>query len=148
MVNAGTNHLGIDRSKTAGGRRRRMAANRKRQLREANLYVIVPTQYGLYRESGAWHLVALGAKRSEERLVSDRQGGTTSEVVENIKLTELDPTNGIVVSTFDTKRAATQEYYTPDSWNRIAPGKYWASEEDCGHKAFKVDRDTWRTWVR
>lgn len=147
MVNSGTNHLGIDRSKTAGGRRRRQAARRKRQLRESNLYIIVPTQYGLYRDGDEWRLVALGAKRSREKLVSDRRGGTSSEVVENVKMRELSPPEGLSLTTFDTKQDATRQYYTPDSWNRITSGVYWASEDECGHKSFKVDRDRWRDWA-
>lgn len=146
-MNHGTNHLGIDRSKTGGGRRRRMAAERRNQLRASNLYPITATQYGLYRDGDEWVLTALKARRTREKLVSDRRGGTETETVESIHLTTLYPTDGLRLETFDTKRKATSKYYTPDSWRRLESGEYWAKGEDCTQRTFKVDRDRWNEWA-
>lgn len=144
MVNHGTNHLGIDRSKTAGGRRRRMAAQRNRELYNSNLYQIGVNRVGLYQEGNKWKLTALHATRDREKLVSDRQGGATTERVSTIDVPSNNPRDGIVISTFDTKKEATSKYYTPNSWNKKAPGEYWG---DSTFRSFKVDRDDWREWI-
>jgi hypothetical protein len=143
MVNRGTNHLGIDRSKTAGGRKRRQASKRKRRLREANLYRIAVKAFGLFRDGNVWKLTAMKVTRSEERLVSDRRGGTTSEVVTRAKVKTNDPTDGFVIDTFDTKKEATRAIHV-DSWKKYDTGAYYVWD---GYKATKVDRDDWCDWL-
>lgn len=144
MVNRGTNALGYDRSKTAGGRNRRMASERKRRLAEAGLYSIKAVRFGLYKDGDEWVLTALRAKRYQERLVSDRQGGSKSEVVGDVEARQDDPRLGFYLKTFDTKKEATGAFYTPDSWNKWDSGEYYG--EGVG-KSFKKDRERWRDWA-
>lgn len=144
MVNRGTNHLGIDRSKTAGGRNRRMAANRKESLAASNLYRIRSSDFGIYRDGDEWIVTVLSGERMREKLVSDRRGGTTTEVVESKEVNTTDPKQGISVARFDTKSKASGKYWLPDSWEKHATGEYYGSGQ---RKSFKVDRDEWRKWV-
>lgn len=92
--------------RSAGQRQRRMARDRKRQDREANVYPtsvrskIVDSSrydtedlalYGVYKDGSEWVLTAMAIQRDVEKLVSDRQGATKSEVKDR---TVLKPTLG------------------------------------------------------
>lgn len=153
--------------RSAGQRRRRMARDRKRRNREANVYpisvrdsIIAKSRYdpadvatfGLYNDDGTWHLTALAVRRDREKLVSDRQGATRSEVVDRLLVTPghdgtVDPHDGLHLSTFDTKRDVMASIHA-DTSTRLDTGHYVIRAGDWqGMTTYKVDRDDYRDFM-
>lgn len=153
--------------RSAGQRKRRQARERKRRMRERNVYQISVRKsvldkartsnedlavYGVHKDGGEWVLTAMAVRRSEEKLVSDRQGATRSEVRSRAVVTpsrgELDPSDGLALGTFDTKSVAMDEI-SAESSTRIDTGKYvvragqWKRSMDL----HEVDRDKYRDFL-
>lgn len=150
--------------KSAGQRQRRMARDRKRQNREANVYAtsvkssIVKESrydndelavYGVYEQDGEWVLTAMAIQRNVEKLVSDRQGATKSESKDRSVVTptrgSLDPENGVEISRFNTKKSALSEVRANSS-TRVGTGRYVVKLSDWKKSinTHKVDRDKFR----
>lgn len=166
MINRGKNHLGIDRSKTAGGRARRQAHERKKSLQSQNLYKITVRKsvankvkngavYGLYKEKSKWFLTAMAVRRTVERLVSDRRGGTSSEIVDEFAVTKRPnnqnphPRDGLVLSSHSTKKEALKKVSAEKS-KKVNTGEYivFPKHWERNMKIHKVDRDKYREFFR
>lgn len=154
--------------KSAGQRQRRMARDRKRQNREANVYATsVRTStlqksrcdtdelgvYGVFKEDGEWVLTALAMRRDVEKLVSDRQGAvqskTQSEAVVTPRTDGLHPEDGIEISRFDTKKSALRNI-NAESSTRVDSGKYIIKSDQWNRSmnTHKVDRDDYHDFIQ
>lgn len=154
--------------RSAGQRQRRMARDRQRRNREANVYpisvrksVVSDSRYdtgvgtfGLYKSDGEWHLTAMAVQRSREKMVSDRQGATKSEVVDRLLVTPVrsdfaEPEDGLHLSSFDKKKDAMKSI-NADKSTRVDTGRYLIRPQDWGRSmtTYKVDRDEYHDFSR
>lgn len=154
--------------RSAGQRKRRMARERKRQNREANVYPISVRSstvskanrdtddlavYGVYEKDGSWILTAMAVRRSVEKMLSDRQGATTSEVRDRIVVLPrrdgLDPKDGLRLKSFDTKSDAMSDIGAESS-TRVTTGEYIVSAGQWGRtmNTYKVDRNKYSDFLQ
>lgn len=154
--------------RSAGQRKRRMARDRRRQNRENNVYPIsVRTStlsksntkaedlavYGIYNNGDSWVLTAMAVRRAVEKLVSDRQGATRSEVRDRAVVTanhgHLNPRDGLKISTFDKKSDAMKKI-NAESSTRVETGEYLVGVDDWSRSmnTHKVDRDRFHDFLR
>lgn len=153
--------------RSAGQRKRRQTRARKEQLRAANLwYISVKNKivkksnfdsvgtYAIYKEDGEWHLMALAVERSTEKMVSDRQGATKSEVRDRVIVvpqagrSQINPKEGLELDTFDLKKDALKSISAEKS-TKLGKGKYLITPKDSPQnvKTYKVDRDKYREFI-
>jgi hypothetical protein len=144
-----------------------MARDRKKQNRANNVY---PTSvrskivkqsrydtdklavYGVYKDGSDWVLTAMAIQRDVEKLLSDRQGATTSEVQSRVVVAPghngLNPEDGLEIGTFDSKKNALKEI-NAESSTRVDTGEYvikdsqWRGSID----THKIDRDKYRDFL-
>ena len=154
--------------RSAGQRQRRMARDRKQRLREANEYQIAVQPklsvkhrqydsnelavYGIYKDDrrDVWVLTGMSVVRSREKMLTDRQGAVTTEVVDQYVVTpahdSLRPYDGIELTTADTKKELLRKIGAETS-TRIKSGNYVVQKEhDPQFKTFHIDRDDYRNW--
>lgn len=154
--------------KSAGQRKRRMARDRNRKNRQNNLYATsVRTSilsksntdkdelavYGIYNDGNEWVLTAMAIRRNVEKLVSDKQGATRSEVRDRVVVTpthgSLSPRDGLKLGTFEKKSDAMSEV-SADSSTRTDTGAYLIGADDWSRSMMthKVDRDRFHDFLR
>lgn len=151
--------------KSAGQRKKRMARNRKRQNREANVYPISistsnirDTKFednpvlGIYEEDGTWYLTAMVVERTREKLIPDRQGAVKSETVDNLIVRDnnrIDPRDGLVIKSYKTKKEIVNKNQIK-STTRVDTGLYLVSDDQWGRgfSTWKVDRDKYHKFAR